>query len=126
MHLHPHLQRSTVAALLAIAALATASGCGGSDNDNDKIKDLQQQGTQIRESANQARGELQEIQRQIKSGEISAEEGQAEIEKITDSLDAQARATADKALDTASEMNGVPDDVKDQIDEARTELQQQP
>jgi chromosome segregation ATPase len=124
MHLHPHLQRSTVAALLAIAALATASGCGGSDSD--KIEDLQQQGTQIRESANQARGELQEIQRKIKSGEISAEEGQAEIEKITDSLDAQARATADKALDTASEMNGVPDDVKDQIDEARTELQQQP
>jgi predicted nucleic acid-binding Zn-ribbon protein len=124
MHLHPHLQRSTVAALLAIAALATASGCGGSDSD--KIEDLQQQGTQIRESANQARGELQEIQRKIKSGEISAEEGQAEIEKITDSLNAQARATADKALDTASEMNGVPDDVKDQIDEARTELQQQP
>lgn len=124
MHLHPHLQRSTVAALLAIAALATASGCGGSDSD--KIDDLKQQGTQIRESATQARGELQEIQRKIKSGEMTAEEGQAEMEKITDRLDQQARATADKALDTASEMNGVPDDVKDQIDEARTELQQQP
>jgi chromosome segregation ATPase len=124
MNLHPHLQRSTIAGVLAIAALATASGCGGSDSD--KIKDLQQQGTQIRESANQARGELQEIQRKIKSGEISAEEGQAEMEKITDSLDGQVRATADKALDTASEMDGVPDDVKDQIDEARTELQQQP
>jgi hypothetical protein len=124
MNLNRHFQRGTVAAVLAVAAVVAASGCGGSDSD--KIDDLKQQGTQIRESATQARAQLEEIQRKIKSGELTAEEGQAQMEKIADRLDAQARATADKALDTASEMNGVPDDVKDQIDAARTELQQQP
>ncbi len=124
MNLHPTCHRTMIAGLLALAAIATASGCGGSNND--KIKDLQQQGTQLQESATDAKTQLEAIQRKVASGELSAEDAQAEIQKITDRLDASARTTADKALDTASGMDGVPDDAKEQIEQARTQLQQQP
>jgi predicted nucleic acid-binding Zn-ribbon protein len=124
MNLNRRLPRGAIAGLLAVAALAVASGCGSSNSD--KIKDARQQATQFRESATDAKTQLEAIQHKIESGELSAEEGQAEIEKVTKRLDAQARSTADKALDTASDLDGVPDEVKDQIDQARTELQQQP
>jgi len=119
-----HVTPRTIAALLAVAAIAGAAGCGGSDSD--KLEDAQRQGTQFRESANEAKAELEEIQRKMQSGELSAEEGQAQIEEITKRLDSQARETADKALETAGDLDSVPDDVKDEIERTRTELQQQP
>ncbi len=79
MNLNPTLHRGAIAGILAVAALATATGCGSSNDD--KLETLQQQGTQLQESATDAKTQLEAIQRKVQSGELSAEDAEAQIQE---------------------------------------------
>ena len=108
--------RRSIASLLAVAALGITA-CGG-DSDSEKIQknaaELQQQGADLREDAEQA----------AQDGTKSAEQAAAEIQDGAEQLAENATDAANEAIDDVKDDAGVPDAAKDALEQAQADLEQ--
>jgi hypothetical protein len=111
--------RRTIAALLTISALGIAA-CGG-DSDTEKAQqraaELQQQGADLRENAEQAAQD-------VKDGTKSADEAAAEIQQGAQDLQENATDAAAESIDDVKDNGNVPDAAEDALEQAQQDLEQ--
>lgn len=118
------VRRAALVPFLLAAALG-ASACGSDVKEaQDLGKELQQQGQQLQADAEAKRKEIEQISEDIKSGKLSAEEGQKQIEALTDELQKEAADIADKGMEGVKNLDSVPDSAKQDLEEAQQQLKE--
>lgn len=138
----PTLTPRQAALPLALAAALAFSACGSdeastdnlpNDADIEKLKDssselekssgeLKEQGEDLQKQAGDLQTFVTETQKKVTDGALSQEEADKLIEERTDKLREDANTTASDALDTLEGVEGLPDEAKKALEDARKQI----
>lgn len=114
----------TIALLIAGGTLAGLTACGNDDSPEKISKDVQEQGQKLREQAADAQRKATEIADKVKSGELSGEDARKQLQEQTQSVQDDARKLAEDAVERLRKSGDLPDEAKQQIEEAKKQLEQ--
>lgn len=115
------ISQFTSRALLLPAALAVALAVGACGT-SDEAETIQKEGAELQQRGQEVQRNAQKAAEDVAAGRKSQEQASDELAAETEQLEKDAKATASKALETAKDQGGVPDEAKDAIDQAQEQL----
>ncbi len=127
---------------LALSAALALGACGGDDTTTDKLPggadieklkdssselekssgELKKQGVELQKQAGELQTFVTETQQKVKDGALSQEEADKAIQERTDKLRSDANDTATDALDSLEGVEGLPDEAKKALEDARKQI----
>lgn len=118
--------RTTTRCLIAGAAASAAIAFAGCGSDDKATKDLQKQGQKLQQQGAALQKQAQQTAADVKSGKISAAAAQKKLDAGAKKIEATAKETSKKAIDDVKNNPNLTAAQKQQLEDAKKQIDQAP